>query len=222
MLMKEGDFIKIDFTARVAETGKVFDTTLADVARRNALDLKEAKAVGVVVGEGFVLKGLDKALLEHKVGDEFKLFLEPVDAFGKRNARLIKLMHLTEFKKRGIIPYPGLTLNIDNLIGTVRTVSGGRVIVDFNHPLAGKKLEYDVKIVEQVSKREDKARIITDFYGIPDCEFEFLKTKIKIKTKMHVPKQLSEVVEKLMKKHLNIDKIEFIENTKLEEGAKHG
>jgi len=132
---------------------------------------------------------------------------------------------LQEFRKRQVIPFPGMTVNIDNLIGVVRTVSGGRVIVDFNHPLAGRKLEYEVKIIEQVAKKEEQAEVITDFYGLRECEFEFLKTEAKITTKVHVPEQLQNVIEALMKKHLNIEKVDFIESTKStksEEGAKNG
>ena len=43
-------------------------------------------------------------------------------------------------------PIPSLPVNIDNLNGIIRTVSGGRVIVDFNHPLSGRVLSYNVKV----------------------------------------------------------------------------
>ena len=46
------------------------------------------------------------------------------------------------FKKQNIIPYLGLQVNIDGILGIIRTVTPGRAIIDFNHPLSGKNLIY--------------------------------------------------------------------------------
>ena len=67
------------------------------------------------------------------------------DAFGKKDAKMIQLIPMSKFRQQKIQPIPGLQLNIDGSFGVV-TVSGGRCLVDFNHPLAGKDLVYDVKI----------------------------------------------------------------------------
>ena len=47
---------------------------------------------------------------------------------------------MSAFKKENITTQPGLQITVDEAVGMVKTVSGGRVIVDFNHPLSGKDI----------------------------------------------------------------------------------
>ncbi|HSV49903.1 MAG TPA: FKBP-type peptidyl-prolyl cis-trans isomerase, partial [Candidatus Acidoferrales bacterium] len=72
MTLQKGDFIIIDYVAKVKETNEVFDTTKDEVAKKEHLhkegEIYEPKLV--VVGEGWVLKALDDALLNAEVGNE--------------------------------------------------------------------------------------------------------------------------------------------------------
>ena len=217
--MKEGEFVEIDYTGRILETGKVFDTTDKKIAEENKLDLSaEYKPKIIVAGQGFVIKGLDKAILEHKIGDEFEIELKPENAFGNRNAQLIKLIPTRVFKKKNMIPSPGMEpgmqVNIDGLLGIVRTTTGGRCIVDFNHPLAGKSVKYKVKIIKTITEKKEQARALADFYGLKDINFEFDKEKIQIITKKTVPEQIKKILADKMQKHLNLKEIDFVEKFK--------
>ncbi|MCJ7614312.1 FKBP-type peptidyl-prolyl cis-trans isomerase, partial [Candidatus Bathyarchaeota archaeon] len=69
MPIQKSDFIVVDYTGKVKETGEVFDTTSEEIAKENKLykegDIYEPRLV--VVGEGWVLKALDEALLTFKL-----------------------------------------------------------------------------------------------------------------------------------------------------------
>src|SRR3989344_3461307 len=91
--------------------------------------------------------------------------LETTDAeVGKKYPKLLQLISMSQFRKQKINPYPGLPVNIDNLMGVVRTISPGRVIVDFNHPLAGKHILYKIKILMKVEDLKEKADSIISRY----------------------------------------------------------
>ncbi len=92
------------------------------------------------------------------MGDEFTVGLEPEDAFGKKDPKKIQLVATTKFTKNDIKPFPGLRIEVDGQEGTIKNVSGGRTIVDFNHPLAGKNLEYDLTIKRKIEDDDEKIR----------------------------------------------------------------
>jgi hypothetical protein len=65
---------------------------------------------------------------------------------------------LRKFRDQGITPVPGIQVNLDGKVGQIRTVGAGRVQVDYNHPLAGRTLVYEVAIQDVVETLEDKIR----------------------------------------------------------------
>lgn len=152
MKVAKGDVVRLHYTGKVKETGEVFDTTYEEVAKEAGLYREEAVygAVPIIIGAGHVLKGLDEALEGLEVGKKYELEIPPEKGFGKRDFRLIKTLTLGQFKKHGVYPFPGLEVEIDGKRARVLSVSSGRVRVDFNHPLAGKTLLYEVEIVEKI------------------------------------------------------------------------
>lgn len=162
--MQKGDLISIEFTGRETSTGKVFDTTQNEMAQKEGLETKgrEYGPVVVIVGNGEVLRGLDEALLQMKVGDSKHVELEPENAFGNRNAQLIKVLPLNDFKKNNVPAIPGTMINANDMTGKVQSVSGGRVRVDFNPDLAGKTVEYELKIVKQFTEEKEMLDALTE------------------------------------------------------------
>ena len=63
-----------------------------------------------------------------------------------------------EFKKQGMKPEVGMAITSDGTTGIIRSVSGGRVRVDFNHELAGKNLEYDIKVIKVIDDDVEKSK----------------------------------------------------------------
>ena len=166
MKVKKGDFIELDYVAREKDSGRVFDLTREDVAKKEELfnPKFEYKPIKICVGEGDVLPGLDEALVDQEVGKELHIEIPSEKAFGKKDSRLIQLIGTNKFLKSKIRPVPGLQLNIDGQVGTVKSVSGGRTLIDFNHPLAGRDIVYDATIRKILSTPEEKLQAIIDFH----------------------------------------------------------
>jgi len=116
----------------------------------------------VVVGKGHVIKGLDEALEGMSLGEEKKIEITPEKAFGARDPNLVKILPIAEFRKRDMDPFPGMVVDLDGSRAIVKSVSGGRVMIDLNHALAGEKLLYEVKIVEKLETLESKIKALLE------------------------------------------------------------
>ncbi len=167
--VQKGDVIRLHYTGRVKETGEVFDTTSEDIAKEAGI-YKEGSIYGpvpIAVGAGHVLKGLDEQIEGLEVGGKYEIIVPPEKGFGKRDPRLIKTFTLGQFRREGLYPFPGMDVEIDThegrkLRGRVLSVSSGRVRVDFNHPLAGKHLLYEVEILEKVEDPIEKVKALIE------------------------------------------------------------
>ena len=215
-MIKEGDFVILDYVGKVKETNEIFDVTSEEFAKKyNVFDEKvKYKSVVTIVGENFLIKGVENSLINRNEGDSYKIEVKSSDAFGERNPELIKLIPIRYFRKEEINPYPGLRVNVDGIFGTIRSVSGGRVIVDFNHPLAGKDLEYEIKINKIIlDDREKIHSLISFFAGLEkeECEITILEKKAMIKIKKEIQREIKKRISDLIKKYIKIEKVEFIE-----------
>ncbi len=186
--MKEGSFVAINYIGRVKETGEIFDLTYEDVAKKEKVFRENVKygPVKVVVGGGFIIRGLEDALKEMKVGEKKTFDIEPSKAFGQRSTELIKKIPLIFFKQQKIDPNPGSYVTINKITGKIASADGGRVNVDFNHPLAGKTLQYDLEIKEELTKTNDKIlALVTFLSGFEEDKFEIVvdNNAAEIKTK---------------------------------------
>jgi FKBP-type peptidyl-prolyl cis-trans isomerase 2 len=116
------------------------------------------------LGKFVRLEYTDSALQEMKPGDKKSLDIPPEEAFGPRRADRIKFFKLGQFRKEGVRPHPGMRLTIDGRMATVKSVSSGRVVVDFNHPLAGLTLHYDLELAGEVTDGLEQARELVRFH----------------------------------------------------------
>lgn len=166
MVLQSGDFVKINYVGKIKESGKVFDTTVEEVAKENKIyDEKiKFKAIPVVIGAGHVIKGLDEALIGTEVGEKKIVEIPPEKGYGQRDPKLVKVVPLKDFKKQGLAPVPGMRVEADGRIGKVQSVGAGRVRVDFNYELAGKVLEYEVNVEEKINKLEEKIRLLLELH----------------------------------------------------------
>ncbi|MGW8288654.1 MAG: FKBP-type peptidyl-prolyl cis-trans isomerase, partial [Candidatus Bathyarchaeia archaeon] len=177
MAIKKSDFIIVNYTGKVKETGEVFDTTSEETAKESKLykegDLYEPRLV--VVGEGWLLKALDDALLAFKLNKEESVEIPPENAFGPRDSEKVKLVPLRRLVARGINPQLGAQIEFDKKLATVRTMGSGRVTLDFNPPLAGKTLVYTVTIQKQLKTNEEKiaALIHRRIPAVEAAKFDF-------------------------------------------------
>ena len=160
MTIKEKDFVEVEYTGKITDSNIVFDTTSQSDAKAAGIfnPQTEYKPMIICIGQGHVLKGIDQFLVGKELGKEYTLELTPEEGFGKKRADLLQLIATQKFKKHGVNPVPGLQVNIDNTIGLIKTVTGGRTLVDFNHPCAGKNLKYTVKVTKAVTDMKQKVQ----------------------------------------------------------------
>ena len=161
-LIQKNDFIDITFTGRIKD-GEIFDTNVKEDAEKIGLKFN-GKPLVICVGQGMVVAGFDNALEGKEIGKDYSIELQPKDAFQERQSNLVKLIPIKIFREKKINPYPGMTLNIDNMLVRVISVSGGRVLVDFNNILAGKTVIYTFKINRKIESPEEKVNAITEFF----------------------------------------------------------
>ena len=161
--MKVGSFVQIQYSGWIKESNELFDTTDEKLAKKEGIYSKRVKygPIVVVVGAGHVIKGLDDALKKMRVGEEREVEIEPKDAFGERDPKLVKTLPSSFFLREGITPRVGMPFMLPNGVeGRIMSVSTGRVKVDFNNPLAGKKVKYKVKIIREVKDVGEKLESI--------------------------------------------------------------
>ncbi|MEM5806528.1 MAG: peptidylprolyl isomerase [Candidatus Aenigmatarchaeota archaeon] len=164
--MKRGDVVYIDYVGRIKDTNEIFDLTIEEIAKKEGIYNPNYtyKPIPIVVGFGFVIKGLDEEIEKMNEGEEKIVEIPPEKAFGKRDENLVKTFNLSDFKKQDVELKVGEFVNINGILGKVLSISGGRVVIDFNHPLAGKTLVYNIKIVKKVENELDKVRAVLEFF----------------------------------------------------------
>jgi len=201
MPLKKKDFVEVEYTGRLKETNEVFDTTDEAVAKEANIFSDKGEYVPIVIclGEGHILKGIDEFLEGKDIG-KHKLDLPSDKAFGKKKTDLIKMIPMSKFSEQGLKPVPGLRLNIDGYVGMVKTVSGGRVIVDFNHPLSGRDVSYELKVNKIVTDKKTQVEaLLKMLLGINDPKVEVAEKKVTIT----LPAELPEPMTKELKKKIN-------------------
>jgi len=178
-IIKKNDFIELDFTGRV-KNAEIFDTNLKEEAKKIGLEI-ESRPLVICIGQNMVLPAIDEFLEGKEIG-KYTLELSPEKAFGPRNRDYLKTMPVKIFHEKQILPKPGMVFQFDNLLGRISAVSGGRVIVDFNNPLAGKDVVYELNAKKKISDIKEKAEVLINFYLRQKLDFEIQDKKIIIKT----------------------------------------
>jgi len=177
--IQKSDFIIVDYTGKIKETGDVFDTTVEEVAKEKKLykegELYEPRLV--VVGERWMLEALDEALLTFKLRKKESVEIPPEKAFGNRDPEKVRLVPLRRLAARGITPKLGAQIEYDKRHATVRTMGSGRVQLDFNPPLAGKTLVYEVTVKKKIKTDIEKISALIH-RRIPAVEAEKFKFKV--------------------------------------------
>lgn len=193
MSLQKKDFIEIDFTGRVKD-GEVFDSSLKEDLEKLHYGHDhqvESKPFVFCLGEGMFLQAIDDFLIGKETGNSYEIELEPEKAFGKRNPQFVQTIPLKIFKEKNVYPSVGATFNFDGRVGKVLAVSGGRVMIDFNHFLSGKTLVYKIKVLSKITDLPKKIQALTEFFFRKDFKYEIKEEKLV----MEVEKPLIPIVE---------------------------
>jgi FKBP-type peptidyl-prolyl cis-trans isomerase 2 len=180
MAFEKGDFILVDYVAKVKETGEVFDTTLEEVAKKERLykegEIYEPKLV--VVGEGWMLKAVDEALQSLEIEKTTEIEVPPEKAFGARDPEKVRMVPLRRLVAKGITPQVGTQVEFNGKLAIIRTIGAGRVQLDFNPPLAGKTLIYEVTVKKKIEDPKEKVLALIH-RRIPAVEIEKFTLKMR-------------------------------------------
>ena len=138
MTVKTGDKVKIEYTGTL-DDGTVFDSS---AEHGNPLEFE--------VGSGQVIKGFDDATLGMKEGEEKQFSIEPADAYGEHDPTLVQKISRDAFPQ-DVELVPGLLFEAglptgEKVPATIIEVQEEIISVDLNHPLAGKKLNFKIKV----------------------------------------------------------------------------
>ena len=174
MTTKKNDFIEIEFTGNITGTDEIFDTNIKADAEKAGLDIKNIKPFALSIGHHMLPKGLDGDLEGKEIGKSYALDLNPEDAFGKRDPKMVKMVPTKLFHEQKIDPQRGMQLSLDGRLVRVLSSDRGRTLVDFNNPLAGKKVTYKYKMNRTISDEKEKIDSLQEF--LFRKKFEFNKT----------------------------------------------
>ncbi len=166
MPVEKGDFVLLDYIAMVEEGEgefKVFDTTIREEGEKAGLDISRYGPVLVIVGknEGIVLPPVEEQLVGLEAGEWKTIELPPEKAFGKRDPSKIFTISARELSRQGVVARVGEQVEFVDKSGRrqrgrVIFVGGGRVIIDTNHPYAGRKVVYKVRVVRILKTLEER------------------------------------------------------------------
>jgi len=134
-----GAFVKLCYTGRL-ENGIVFDKT------------DECKPLEIRVGDGSRLQGFENALIGMGLNEKKSFVIGPDEAYGDRDEKLERSFNKSSLQLQ-FEPFPGqvilfVTSDGKEFPAVVKFVNEKTVVADFNHPLAGKELVFDVEITE--------------------------------------------------------------------------
>ena len=137
--VEKGNKVKVEYTGKF-DDGTVFDTS------------EGREPLEVEVGAGRVIKGFDDALSGMKKGDEKEIKIKPEEGYGMPNPELVKEIRRDNLPKEPE-PKEGMVLIMKTPDGNqfpakISKVEGDKVTIDLNHPLAGKNLNFKIKVVE--------------------------------------------------------------------------
>ncbi|WP_456434631.1 FKBP-type peptidyl-prolyl cis-trans isomerase [Methanopyrus sp.] len=179
MAVKKGDFVKIHYTGRMRDSDEVIDTTRKEVAEEHGLNVKPGPVV-IVVGAGMVWEPVEEALMGSEPGDELEVEVPREKAFGKRDPSLVRTYRKSEFE--GSVKPGDTVVSPDGRRGRVLSVDGGRVRVDFNHPLAGKTLTYEVEVVDVLKDTMERAEgLLETMVPSVDAELELDGNTLRVR-----------------------------------------
>jgi len=172
MAIKKNDFIEIEFTGNITDTDEIFDTNIKKDAEKAGLSIKDIKPFVLSVGHKMLPKGFDEDLEGKEVGKSYSVDIKPEDAFGKRNPQMVRMIPTKLFHEQKIEPQRGMQISLDGQLVKILSSDRGRTLVDFNNPLAGKKVTYKYKINKLITDEKEKIDALQEFLFRKKFEFD--------------------------------------------------
>ena len=159
--MEEGTIVHIDYDLYNADSGDLIETTREDVAKENDMhqEGRNYTPLVCVVGSGQLIAGFEESLLSAKADKDISLEIAPVDAYGEKDSDQIETISIDKLIRYVRDPkslYIGGPVTIEGKTGTLSYMAAGRARIDYNHPMAGRSLKYDYKIIKVIKDKGEK------------------------------------------------------------------
>ena len=137
-MIDKNQVVSIEYSVKEEGTNDVLDSNIG------------GKPLEFIMGAGEIIKGLEEAVAEMKVGDKKEVIIAPINAYGEYQSDYVQEVSRDQFV--GIDLQQGMTLfgqgeNGETVQVIVKDFNDEMVIVDYNHPLAGKTLNFSVTIL---------------------------------------------------------------------------
>lgn len=142
MKVKKNDKVKVEYTGSF-DNGEIFDTSNHE-GHSHPLEFE--------AGSGMVIKGFDDAVIGMELNEEKEIHLKPEEAYGKSNPKLMIKIPKERLPKNQA-PKIGMMMGMQTpdgrqVHGRIAKIDGKEIVIDLNHPLAGKNLNFKIKVVE--------------------------------------------------------------------------
>jgi len=136
--VEKGDMVKVEYIGTLRD-GTIFDKS------------KEGEPLKFIVGSGQIIPGFEKAVEGMKLNEEKKVTIKPEDAYGKRDETAIR-EYLKKALPENFKPEKGMVIRLQDqtgraIPGTIIDITENTITIDLNHPLAGKDLTFNIKVV---------------------------------------------------------------------------
>jgi peptidylprolyl isomerase/FKBP-type peptidyl-prolyl cis-trans isomerase SlyD len=164
--IQKGDFIRIAFILKVKETDQIIEVSNEKIAKKHGV-FDEKYNYGprlLVVGNtAMFLERVNEAVIGKDVGSKLKVTVPPEETFGQKDPSKIRILNQRELLAKDIQPQVGKKIKWGDQSGNIRSIKSGRVRVDFNHPLAGKEIVYNIEILEKITNFRKKIEALLEF-----------------------------------------------------------
>lgn len=139
--VKENNTVKVNYTGKLSD-GQIFDTS------------EGKEPIEFTLGQGQIIPGFEKGLIDMKLNEKKTITIAKEEAYGEVNSALIQEVNKSELPQ-DMAPQVGMGLVSKTPDGQemnlmVVEVKEESIIIDGNHPLAGKDLIFDIEVVEIV------------------------------------------------------------------------
>jgi FKBP-type peptidyl-prolyl cis-trans isomerase SlpA len=138
--VKANDTVKVHYTGKLAD-GQVFDSSV-----------ERGEPIEFTMGQGQLIPGFEKGLIDMKVNEKKTINIPKEEAYGEPREELVQEVQKSQLPEE-IKPEVGMGLVSKSPDGqemnlVVKDVKDETIVVDGNHPLAGKDLVFDLEVVE--------------------------------------------------------------------------
>ncbi|MFX0186949.1 MAG: helix-hairpin-helix domain-containing protein [Candidatus Hodarchaeota archaeon] len=213
--VEKNDFILVKVTGRT-QKGKIFQVSSVDDAKKAGIyDEKKEHLYTpefVIVGTpGFLNEGLMETIENMNYFEKKSVRIPPTKAFGKRDPTKIERIGIAKFRRMNDGKKPEIGQDFtrkDGQRGTVTNILQGRVIIDYNHPLAGQSLDYNIEVIDKIEDFNKKIEHFMISKGIPKqnvSDFNINYNKDDQSIEFTIPKQFLFQNLALLKFSLAID-----------------